>query len=185
MEENGQKGQEKQVAAHAKRIKKIYEEVEYKPGDEVLLLNMKKRGRKDERLQPDFSGPYIIQDLCGNHVTLQNSDGETLNTTCNVDHIKPYLTPDSKDVALPQMQLDASRTHVRPTVIHFAKKTKSHVSVIQKSFSLQVPPETQRSPQLSTEDKGAVIKEICIQDVRSCCQFTEQQTAELFLCGVA
>lgn len=180
-----QKGKEKQVAPHAKRMKKEYIEAQYKPGDEVLLLNMRKRGRNDGRLQPDFSGPFIVQDLCGDHVTLQNSDGKTLNTTYDVDHIKPYFRPDSKDGILPEMQRDASPTHERPTVIHFAKKTKSHVSVIENSVSVQFSAETLPSPQLSTQDKEDVLKEICIQDVRSCFQFGEQQKAEFFLGGVA
>lgn len=90
-EDNVKKGQEKQVATFSKRISKKYKEVCCKAGDEVLLLNMRKCGRKSGRLQPYFSGPYFIQDICGKCVTLQNSDGKTLNTTYNLDHIKPFI----------------------------------------------------------------------------------------------
>ncbi len=41
-----QKSQEKQKEAYAKRVQKKYRDLIYNVGDEVLLMNMRKRGRK-------------------------------------------------------------------------------------------------------------------------------------------
>lgn len=68
-----------------------------KQGIKFSCFSMRKRGRKGGRLQPDLSDPSIIKDLCGKRVTLVNSDGKTLNATYNVNHIKQYWRPESKD----------------------------------------------------------------------------------------
>jgi len=41
-------------------------------------MNMRKRGRKGGRIEPDFSGPYIIERLSGKLVTLNKPGGITL-----------------------------------------------------------------------------------------------------------
>ena len=65
--------------------------IHYHIGDEVLLFNARKRGRKERRIKPDFSGQYVIQLISGKLVTLSNSKGATLKTKYNVDRIKPYI----------------------------------------------------------------------------------------------
>lgn len=69
-------------------------------------------------------GLYIIQDIWGKRVAQENSDGKTLNTTYNVDQIKLYRRPVSKDVVMAERQLDESLTVTRPLVLHFARKTE-------------------------------------------------------------
>jgi len=77
-EENIGKSQEKQKEAYAKKVQKKYKDLIYNVGDEVLLMNMRKRGRKGGRIEPDFSGPYIIERLSGKLVTLNKPGGITL-----------------------------------------------------------------------------------------------------------
>ncbi len=89
-EENIRKSQEKQKEAYAKRVQKKYRDLIYNVGDEVLLMNMRKRGRKGGRIEPDFSGPYIIERLSGKLVTLNKPGGITLKTKPSISHIKPY-----------------------------------------------------------------------------------------------
>ncbi|KAL1251771.1 hypothetical protein QQF64_019567 [Cirrhinus molitorella] len=84
------KPQEKQKEAYAKRVQKKYKHVIYNVGDEVLLMNMRKHGRKGGRIEPDFSGPYIIERLSGKLVTLKKPGGVTLKTKHSIGHIKPY-----------------------------------------------------------------------------------------------
>ncbi|KAG1924860.1 gypsy retrotransposon integrase-like protein [Pimephales promelas] len=89
-EENIGKSQEKQKEAYAKKVQKKYKDLIYNVGDEVLLMNMRKRGRKGGRIEPDFSGPYIIERLSGKLVTLNKPGGITLKTKYSISHIKPY-----------------------------------------------------------------------------------------------
>uniref|UniRef100_A0AAV2LDC0 Integrase catalytic domain-containing protein n=1 Tax=Knipowitschia caucasica TaxID=637954 RepID=A0AAV2LDC0_KNICA len=49
---------EKQRLAYAKKTLKKYRAVSYSIGQEVLLFNMRKKGRKGGRIEPDFSGPF-------------------------------------------------------------------------------------------------------------------------------
>ncbi|CAH2329321.1 Hypothetical predicted protein [Pelobates cultripes] len=88
--ENIGKSQEKQKTTYAKKVLKKKKDVLYSVGDEVLLYNMRKRGRKGGRIEPDFSGPYIIKELCGKVVKLENLCGVTLKKKISIDHIKPY-----------------------------------------------------------------------------------------------
>lgn len=99
--ENISKSQEKQKQAYAKRVQKKYKNTVYQVGDEVLLFNARKRGRKGGRIEPDFSGPYVIQSICGKLVTLSNSEGATLKNKYNVDHIKPYRRSQTDDSPVP------------------------------------------------------------------------------------
>ncbi|CAH2283751.1 gypsy retrotransposon integrase 1, partial [Pelobates cultripes] len=86
IKEKIEKSQEKQKTYALKKNKDVVSSV----GDEVLLYNMRKRGRKRGRIEPDFSGPYIIKELCGKVVKLENSGGVTLQKKFSIDHIKPY-----------------------------------------------------------------------------------------------
>ncbi|CAK6978987.1 uncharacterized protein LOC125780607 [Scomber scombrus] len=73
--------QESQRQAYAKRVLKKYEKTSYNVGDEVLLFNMKKRGRKGGRIEPDFSGPYVITHIGGKLVSLSNFKGAPLKSS--------------------------------------------------------------------------------------------------------
>ncbi|KAG9283640.1 hypothetical protein AMEX_G2427 [Astyanax mexicanus] len=97
-EENMGKSQEKQKEAYAKKVQKKYKHILYSVGDEVLLLNMRKRGRKGGRMEPDFSGPYIITSVCGKLVHLKNHHGAPLKNKFSISHLKPYRR--SEDVML-------------------------------------------------------------------------------------
>ncbi|CAH2307106.1 Hypothetical predicted protein [Pelobates cultripes] len=94
--ENIGKSQEKQKTTYAKKVLKKKKDVLYSVGDEVLLYNMRKRGRKGGRIEPDFSGPYIIKELCGKVVKLENLCGVTLKKKISIDHIKPYRRSEGK-----------------------------------------------------------------------------------------
>ncbi|CAH2292891.1 SH3-containing GRB2 3-interacting 1 [Pelobates cultripes] len=76
--ENIAKLQEKHKVAYAKRMQKKHRDLHYKVGGEVLLYNIRKRGRKGGRIELDFLGTYIIKELCGNMVKLANPDNVTL-----------------------------------------------------------------------------------------------------------
>lgn len=142
VEENVQRGQEKQMAAYAKKLQKKYKEVQYKAGDEILLLNARRRARKGGRLQADFSGPYRITDISGKHVTLE-SDGKTLHTKYSIDHIKPYRRPEREDLNAETLE-DVPKPP-RPSVITSAKKAEA--------TQVKIPPETPNS----TQDEGGLL----------------------------
>lgn len=89
---NTSKSQQKQKEVYAKRMHKKYKDVVYSVGNQVLLYNARKKGRKGGRLEADFSGPYTIESLLGKLVTLRNQQGDILKTKYNVNHIKPYMT---------------------------------------------------------------------------------------------
>jgi len=93
-EENIGKSQEKQKEAYAKKVQKKYKDLIYNVGDEVLLMNMRKRGRKGGRIEPDFSGPYIIERLSGKLVTLNKRGGITLKL--NIALVTLNLTGEAK-----------------------------------------------------------------------------------------
>ncbi|XP_063313073.1 uncharacterized protein LOC134612609 [Pelobates fuscus] len=125
--ENIEKSQEKQKKTYAKKVFKKNKDVLYSVGDEVLLYNMRKRGRKGGRIEPDFSGPYIIKDLCGKVVKLENSCGVTLKKKISIDHIKPYRRSEEKkgDVELPkEIATCVSSIPPRTSVICFAAPEK-------------------------------------------------------------
>lgn len=102
--ENIAKSQEKQKQAYAKRVHKKYQNKVYQVGDEVLLFNMRKRGRKGGRMEPDFFGPYVIRSICGRLVTLSNSEGTILKNKYKVNHIKPCRRSHSDGSPVPSKQ---------------------------------------------------------------------------------
>lgn len=79
-------------------VSKKYKNTVYHVGDEVLLFNMKKRVRKGGRIEPDFSGPYVIKDLTGRMVTLSSPDGTTLKNKYSISHMKPYRESQTSEV---------------------------------------------------------------------------------------
>lgn len=97
-EENIRKSQEKQKEAYSRKVMKKFKNLKYSIGDEVLLCNMRKHGRKGGRIEADFSGPYMIQAISGRLVTLSTSQGATLKNKYNINHIKPYRRSASTDV---------------------------------------------------------------------------------------
>ncbi len=90
VEENIALSQKKMTEAFAKRVQKKYRNVEFKEGDEVLLLNMRKRSRKGGRMEADYTGPYTIEEISGKTATLQTPQGVCLKTKYSISHLKPY-----------------------------------------------------------------------------------------------
>lgn len=145
VEENVQRGQEQQAAAHARKSVKRFRSVHYAVGDEVLLFNSRKRGRKGRRLESDFLGPYTIKDIFGKKVTLKNNEGKTLSTTYNLDHLKPYRRPEISDSQKQQMPS-------RPSVICYAPKIDPPTQR-NESTPARIPTQVP-SP---TEDEGCIL----------------------------
>lgn len=177
-QENIAKSQDKQKGAYAKRVLKKYKNVVYNVGDEILLLNMRKRGRKGGRLEPDFSGPYIIEDICGKCVRLKNAEGITLHTRYSIDHIKPYRrshpvqvcdssTPTQPVKSSPTFKMPPSSPTVdpqhqllqvnRPSVIQLAPKTAEVKSMQAPEQLVPVTPQ-----KLSTQEKGGIAKNLIL-----------------------
>lgn len=82
--------QRKMKEAFSKRASKKYKNFEFKEGDEVLLYNARKRTRKGARMEPDYSGPYVIRELVGKTAVLMTAKGNILKTKHSVSHLKPY-----------------------------------------------------------------------------------------------
>ncbi|CAH2316128.1 Hypothetical predicted protein [Pelobates cultripes] len=139
IKENIEKAQEKQKMTYEKKVLKKHKDVVYSAGNEVLLYNMRKRGRKGGRIEPDFSGPYIIKEVCGKVVKLANSDGVTLKNKISIDHIKPYRRSEEStvhrqegDAELPEeISTCVSSILQRTSVICFAApKKESTIEVV-------------------------------------------------------
>ncbi|XP_048846977.1 uncharacterized protein LOC125717765 [Brienomyrus brachyistius] len=147
--ENISKSQEKQKQAYAKRIQKKYQNTDYHVGDEVLLFNMRKQGRKGGRTEPDFTGPYVIQAICGKLVTLSISKGATLKNKYNVNHIKPYrrsqtdvpsqeshkVPEECKTSKPPSSPEPLTERPQRPSVIHFS--ARKDVKILHETRGLE------------------------------------------------
>lgn len=80
-----------------KKMQKKYKYLSYNIGnessplqyeDEVLLYNMRKRGRKRGQMEPDF--------FWGKVVTVRTSAGVPLKRKIYVDHLKPFIRPGVK-----------------------------------------------------------------------------------------
>jgi len=57
----------------------------------VLKYNANKRTRKGDRLQPEYSGPYTIEDITTGKVTLCNKDtNQFLKRKCSIKDLKIY-----------------------------------------------------------------------------------------------
>lgn len=134
---------------------------------------MRKRGRKGGRLEPDFSGPYTIDDISGKCVGPKNAEGNTLKSLYSIDHIKPYRTSHPVQVSTPTEPVESSPSsemqpcspqhhpealqNNRPSVIQFAPK-------IAQVKSVQAPeelvPVTPQKP--STQEKGGIAKNLIL-----------------------
>uniref|UniRef100_A0AAZ1Y2T2 Integrase zinc-binding domain-containing protein n=1 Tax=Oreochromis aureus TaxID=47969 RepID=A0AAZ1Y2T2_OREAU len=156
-QENIAKSQDKQKVAYAKQVLKKYKNVVYNVGDQILLLNMRKRGRKGGRLEPDFSGPYTIDDISGKCVGPKNAEGNTLKSLYSIDHIKPYRTSHPVQVSTPTEPVESSPSsemqpcspqhhpealqNNRPSVIQFAPKIAQVKSVQAPEELVPVTPQ--------------------------------------------
>ncbi|KAL7849624.1 hypothetical protein SRHO_G00212470 [Serrasalmus rhombeus] len=145
-EDNIHMSQEKQKAAYARKVQKKYSNIVYNVGDEVLLLNMRKRGRKGGRIEPDFFGTYVIQTISGKLVTLKNTEGTTLKNKYNIDHIKPYRRSSdsqylSRSKDMPKVLNDNHPIHTHEK--HLADKISSDNS------NLQTASDNDSSPQFA------------------------------------
>uniref|UniRef100_A0AAR2JNS1 Gypsy retrotransposon integrase-like protein 1 n=1 Tax=Pygocentrus nattereri TaxID=42514 RepID=A0AAR2JNS1_PYGNA len=144
-EDNIHMSQEKQKAAYARKVQKKYSNIVYNVGDEVLLLNMRKRGRKGGRIEPDFFGPYVIQTISGKLVTLKNTEGTSLKNKYNIDHIKPYRRSSdsqylSRSKDMPKVLNDNHPVHTHEK--HLADKISSDNSNLQTASDNDSSPQS-------------------------------------------
>lgn len=105
--ENVNRSQRKQQKAYVKHMQKKYKNVTFDVGNEVLLYNARKSGRKGSRMAVDFSGPYTIHNISGKKVSLTNQDGHLLKTTYNINNLKPYKRSHLKEDITETSQLTA------------------------------------------------------------------------------
>lgn len=147
---------------------------------------MRKRGRKGGRFDPDFSGPYTIQDIAGKCVRLKNTEGATLKNHYSIDHIKPYrrshhvnvsdnekypthsqTVNSSTDLKMPPChptanpQCQQSPEDTRPSIIQYAPKMADKSCCSHKEFNSVPGPET-RGQELpsrtqSLENEGGIV----------------------------
>lgn len=162
-EVNSEKSQQKQREAYAKRTQKKYRNVVYSANDEVLLLNMRKRGRKGGRMEPDFSGPYRINSVCGKLATLKNSQGIILKSKVNIGHLKPYrreqvvpkTTKTQEDLETPSLPKDTESMTTRPSVIHFAPPNRKDALDDSKEVKLVIT-RSEKEPVLQLESDAKI-----------------------------
>lgn len=132
-----------------------YKNIKYSV-DEVLLCNMRKRGRKGGRMEPDFSGPYIIQSICGKLVSLSTLEGDVLKNKYNIDHIKPYRrsptdVPDQKGQA--PSEVDKTTSAVSPKICPLPN-AQSRPSVIQSCKKMATEPmDTDKGVKRKVDDR--------------------------------
>lgn len=130
------KKQDKQKQANAKHVQKKYQNALYHVGDEVLLYYMRKWGRKKGRLEPDFSGPYMIHSMQGKLVTRSNSKGAILKKQTN------SLWIISSHLGGKLLRFHSLENHTRirpPPVAHIPLKMiqKEHVKMCPSHWGLQ------------------------------------------------
>jgi hypothetical protein len=96
IKENILKSQDSQKMKYNKRQQKGVKVFTFKAGDQVLRKNTRKLGRKGSRLEQDWLGPYIIQQVLKSTVVLEK-DGKSLQTKVSHNQIKPYISRISSD----------------------------------------------------------------------------------------
>uniref|UniRef100_A0A3B3HH14 Gypsy retrotransposon integrase-like protein 1 n=1 Tax=Oryzias latipes TaxID=8090 RepID=A0A3B3HH14_ORYLA len=84
--------EQKQKMEYETRKKRNVKSFIFKVGDEVLKANKRKEGRKGGRLEPNWSGPYVIASISEKGVaTLSSKAGVQLKQNVNVSHLKPFI----------------------------------------------------------------------------------------------
>ncbi|KAK3917716.1 Gypsy retrotransposon integrase-like protein 1, partial [Frankliniella fusca] len=69
-----------------------------KAGDEVFLINQRRRDRKGGNYERPRSGPYIIVEISDRkNVTLKNSSGIILKTKYPLIDLEPYIVPPERE----------------------------------------------------------------------------------------
>lgn len=112
--ENISKSQDKQQKVYEKKVQKKCRTFFYTVGQEVLLFNMRKKGRKGGTIEPDFYGPYVIQAISGQLATLSNKGGATLKNKYNMDHLKPYRRTKTEDNPVTFQERDENQSMETP-----------------------------------------------------------------------
>ena len=161
--------QEKMSKAFEKKATKKYRHVEYKEGDEVLLLNMRKKSRKGGRMEPDYSGPYLIQELLGKTVSLKTMEGVILKTKYNTSHLKPYKRSRVRvEEAGPGLSLEETPTCTmnaqRESVIMYVGKRHVTKPLNQKSPQRFQPPPREFShstPRMPAQSEPSIQEPTC------------------------
>uniref|UniRef100_A0A3P9MKH4 Gypsy retrotransposon integrase-like protein 1 n=1 Tax=Oryzias latipes TaxID=8090 RepID=A0A3P9MKH4_ORYLA len=91
-EETEEHLEQKQKMEYETRKKRNVKSFIFKVGDEVLKANKRKEGRKGRRLEPNWSGPYVIASISEKGVaTLSSKAGVQLKQNVNVSHLKPFI----------------------------------------------------------------------------------------------
>uniref|UniRef100_A0A3P9I5Y6 Gypsy retrotransposon integrase-like protein 1 n=1 Tax=Oryzias latipes TaxID=8090 RepID=A0A3P9I5Y6_ORYLA len=94
VEETEEHLEKKQKMEYETRKKRNVKSFIFKVGDEVLKANKRKEGRKGGRLEPNWSGPYVIASISEKGVaTLSSKAGVQLKQNVNVSHLKPFISP--------------------------------------------------------------------------------------------
>ncbi|XDV30425.1 hypothetical protein PO909_033350 [Leuciscus waleckii] len=89
------KAQGKQKAEYESRKRKNVKSFHIHEGEEVLKANKRKEGRKGGRLEGNWTGPFVVEDITGKGVaTLADKSGNILRQKTNVSQLKPFLRRD-------------------------------------------------------------------------------------------
>ncbi|XP_014834308.1 PREDICTED: uncharacterized protein LOC106911992 isoform X3 [Poecilia mexicana] len=154
VEENVELAQRKMKKAFANRAQKKFKNFKFTEGEEVLLFNIRKRGRKGARMEADYSGPYFIHKVIGSTVMLKTMAGKVLKTKHSMSHLKPYNRGNEGQNA-GEGFISGEKLNERETVIRYAGKAETplqtktdgqvHGKVIQ-CFSLLSPSRPQSPP---------------------------------------
>lgn len=99
--------QEKQKTAFDRKVKQKYKALTYNIGDEVLVYDSRKRGRKGGRLESDFNGPHIITGMCGKIVQVANTHGLALKQKIYMDHIKQFVRSNKSSAPRPESHVQS------------------------------------------------------------------------------
>ncbi|XP_073461170.1 uncharacterized protein [Aquarana catesbeiana] len=130
--ENIAKSQNRQKEAHDKKIQKKYKSTIYTVGQKVMVFNMRKKGRKGGRIEPDFNSPCTIEAISGKLVTLLNDAGVPLKNKYNVDHLKPFLTTKNEDKEGDDQSMKTPKGHSSSNTAQQRPSVKSDAAEVPK-----------------------------------------------------
>lgn len=91
---NIQKAQAKQQQDYNQRHKTAYS---YKPGDLVLLKNLKRADRKGGKASLPWSGPFKLEKLLANNTCVLSSSNVELKKKQNLCNLKPFVQRSTDD----------------------------------------------------------------------------------------
>uniref|UniRef100_A0A3P9HB43 Gypsy retrotransposon integrase-like protein 1 n=2 Tax=Oryzias latipes TaxID=8090 RepID=A0A3P9HB43_ORYLA len=128
--QNIKNAQQKQKMEYETRKKRNVKSFIFKVGDEVLKANKRKEGRKGGRLEPNWSGPYVIASISEKGVaTLSSKAGVQLKQNVNVSHLKPFISPKLRESKGPEIvipQVDSFQVEQEPISIQLVPQQSVH-----------------------------------------------------------